>query len=130
MKHISKGYTLLESLVVLGIVAGLFLISSRMPVSAPNMSQWSATFKSSWQQERISAQTQQCRRTVRFRENGIVFNHTQLAYPKGYHHDKTQTIQILPTGYVAPTSVILSNGQHVIKIIFSLGGGAYRITQS
>ena len=83
MKHISKGYTLLESLVVLGIVAGLFLIGSRMPVSTPNMSQWSATFKSSWQQERISAQTQQCRQTVHFRENDIVFNHTQLAYPKG-----------------------------------------------
>lgn len=130
MKHISKGYTLLESLIVLGIVAGLFLLSGRMTVTSPNMSQWSATFKASWQQERIAAQTQQCRRTVCFRENGIIFKHTQLAYPKGYHLDQTQTVQILPTGYVAPTTVTLRHDQHVIKIIFSLGDGAYRITQS
>lgn len=94
------------------------------------MSRWTTAFDSRWQQTRILAQTKQQTCIVSFQTDGVRFEGKKLAYPNGYHNKKPQTVRVLPTGYVAPTTVTISRGTQNIKIIFSLGGGAYRLVQT
>lgn len=54
------------------------------------------------------------------------FNNQVLVYPSGIKKDSQQRINVLTTGYVAPTTVTLT-GEQTIKLIFSLGGGEYRV---
>ncbi|WP_432707729.1 type II secretion protein [Leuconostoc citreum] len=65
-----------------------------------------------------------------FKEKSVAMAHANLIYPRGYRHKGQQQLDILPTGYVAPTTVTLTNGSAYIKIIFSFGGGEYRVEKS
>lgn len=130
MKHTSRGYTLLESLIVLGLVAGMLFIGTTVNAPKVSVTRWTDSFDARWQQVRLTAQTRQQVAVVDFQATGISFNGQKLAYPRGYLNQKPQKIRILATGYVAPTTIVLTQQMHTIKIIFSLGGGAYRMVQT
>lgn len=55
MKHIDKGYTLIESLIVLGIIAGVitFGVQNSLPQTS-NINHWETAFHSNWQHVRSS----------------------------------------------------------------------------
>ena len=131
MKHIDKGYTFIESLIVLGIIAGVitFGVQNSLPQTS-NINHWETAFHSNWQHVRLTAQQKQQKCYVCFKEKSVAMAHANLIYPKGYRHKGQQQLDILPTGYVAPTTVTLTNGSAYIKIIFSFGGGEYRVEKS
>ena len=59
-----------------------------------------------------------------------MFGPDSFKYPKGYSNHICTQIKILKTGYVAPTTIVLTTGKQTIKIIFSLGGGEYRVEKT
>ncbi|MGO3318451.1 MAG: prepilin-type N-terminal cleavage/methylation domain-containing protein [Leuconostoc carnosum] len=126
MKHTNSAFTLLESLIVLTIVASMLLIGGQKISHQQSPDQWFHAFDGRWQQARLMAQKEQKVQVVKFEASGVSFDDKKIKYPKGYLNSNTKTLNILATGYVAPTTIILDNGQKVIKIVFSLGGGDYR----
>lgn len=88
--------------------------------------QWLATFQTYWQNARLTAQHEQKTVEVIFDKKEVRFNNQVLVYPSGIKKDTQQRINVLTTGYVAPTTVTLT-GEQTTKLIFSLGGGEYRV---
>ncbi|CAH1851054.1 competence protein ComGD [Leuconostocaceae bacterium R-53105] len=129
MKPINKAFTLVEALVTLAVVALLILIGGHHFSSQPGVKvdQWQTSFDSHWQHARNLAQGHGQAVNVNFGLEAVSFNQTTLTYPKNYRCHQNQLVKILPTGYVAPTTIVLENGlQQKLAIIFSLGGGDYR----
>lgn len=130
MKRTNSGFTLLESLIVLSIVASMLLISCTIKPHYQQMAQWEPAFKSQWHQTRLTAQQTQKNVTVAFDRDVVMFGPDSFKYPKGYSNQVCTQIKILKTGYVAPTTIVLTTGKQTIKIIFSLGGGEYRVEKT
>ncbi|QEA59425.1 type II secretion system protein [Leuconostoc koreense] len=127
MKHVNSGFTLIESTLTLTIVSLLLLIGTQT-FTQPKIDnqQWLATFQTYWQNARLTAQHEQKAVEIIFDKEEVRFNDQVLIYPKGIKKDTRQKINVLATGYVAPTTVTLT-GEQTIKLIFSLGGGEYRV---
>ncbi|MBZ6004109.1 prepilin-type N-terminal cleavage/methylation domain-containing protein [Leuconostoc gelidum subsp. aenigmaticum] len=130
MKRTNNGFTLLESLIVLSVVASMLLISCTIKPHYQQMAQWEPAFKSQWHQARLTAQQTQKKVTVTFDRDVVIFDRDSFKYPKGYSNNVLTQIKILKTGYVAPVTIVLTIGKHTIKIIFSLGGGEYRVEKT
>jgi len=130
MKRVNRAFTLLESLIVLSVVASMLLLSYTIKPHHQQMTQWEPTFKSQWQQARLTAQQTQKNVTVTFDRDAVIFDRDRLKYPKGYSNSVSTQIKILKTGYVAPGTITLTTGKQTIKIIFSLGGGEYRVEKA
>ncbi|MGX7051746.1 prepilin-type N-terminal cleavage/methylation domain-containing protein [Leuconostoc palmae] len=131
MKRTSKGYTLMESIIVLSIISSILLFSFGNYAKRSNeIKVWENVFKSHWQNVRLSTQQSQQRTRIHFKKQYIETPNKKIPYPKGYYASKDQSIDILTTGYVAPTTIKLTNGKKILKIIFSFGGGEYRIENS
>ncbi|MBS1007528.1 type II secretion system protein [Leuconostoc suionicum] len=127
MKHANSGFTLIESAVTLTIVSLLFFVGVQTSAHPKtDTQQWLATFQTYWQNARLTAQHEQKTVEVIFDEKEVRFNNQVLVYPAGIKKDTRQKINVLTTGYVAPTTVTLT-GEQTIKLIFSLGGGEYRV---
>ncbi|MGO0154794.1 prepilin-type N-terminal cleavage/methylation domain-containing protein [Leuconostoc mesenteroides] len=127
MKHVNSGFTLIESTLTLTIVSLLLFIGTQT-FTQPKIDnqQWLATFQTCWQNARLTAQHEQKTVAIIFDKEEVRFNDQVLIYPKGIKKDTRQRINVLATGYVAPTTVTLT-GEQTIKLIFSLGGGEYRV---
>lgn len=130
MKRTNKAFTLLESLIVLTIVAMMLLISFTLRPNQNQINQWEPAFKNKWQRTRLTAQQTQKNIIVNFDKDGIVFDREKFKYPRTYQNTVPKQLTILKTGYVAPTTVTLKSGRKTIKLIFSLGGGDYRVEKS
>ncbi|WP_349515884.1 type II secretion system protein [Leuconostoc suionicum] len=127
MKHANSGFTLIESAVTLTIVSLLLFVGVQTSAHPKtDTQQWLATFQTYWQNARLTAQHEQKTVEVIFDEKEVRFNNQVLVYPAGIKKDTRQKINVLTTGYVAPTTVTLT-GEQTIKLIFSLGGGEYRV---
>jgi competence protein ComGD len=127
MKHANSGFTLIESAVTLTIVSLLLFVGAQTSARPKiDTQQWLATFQTYWQNARLTAQHEQKTVEVIFDEKEVRFNNQVLVYPAGIKKDTRQKINVLTTGYVAPTTVTLT-GEQTIKLIFSLGGGEYRV---
>lgn len=127
MKHANSGFTLIESAVTLTIVSLLLFVEVQTSAHPKtDTQQWLATFQTYWQNARLTAQHEQKTVEVIFDEKEVRFNNQVLVYPAGIKKDTRQKINVLTTGYVAPTTVTLT-GEQTIKLIFSLGGGEYRV---
>lgn len=127
MKHANSGFTLIESTVTLAIVSLLLFVGVQTSAHPKtDTQQWLATFQTYWQNARLTAQHEQKTVEVIFDEKGVRLNNQVLVYPAGIKKDTRQKINVLTTGYVAPTTVTLT-GKQTIKLIFSLGGGEYRV---
>ncbi len=59
MKHTNSAFTLLESLIVLTIVASMLLIGGQKISHQQNPDQWFHAFDGRWQQARLMAQKEQ-----------------------------------------------------------------------
>ncbi|ADG40542.1 MULTISPECIES: type II secretion system protein [Leuconostoc] len=127
MKHTNKAFTLLESLMVLGVLASMLLVGFTKIPKSQHTNQWEATFKSQWQHARLTAQQEQKTQVVNFEAQTISFGREVIKYPHGYQNASPKSIRILKTGYVAPTTITLTSGHQTFKLIFNLGGGDYRI---
>ncbi|MGL5886955.1 MAG: prepilin-type N-terminal cleavage/methylation domain-containing protein, partial [Leuconostoc suionicum] len=127
MKHANSGFTLIESAVTLTIVSLLLFVGVQTSTHPKtDTQQWLATFQTYWQNARLTAQHEQKTVEVIFDEKEVRLNNQVLVYPAGIKKDTRQKINVLTTGYVAPTTVTLT-GEQTIKLIFSLGGGEYRV---
>ncbi|MCT4375697.1 type II secretion system protein [Leuconostoc suionicum] len=127
MKHANSGFTLIESAVTLAIVSLLLFVGVQTSAHPKtDTQQWLATFQTYWQNARLTAQHEQKTVEVIFDEKEVRLNNQVLVYPAGIKKDTRQKINVLTTGYVAPTTVTLT-GKQTIKLIFSLGGGEYRV---
>ncbi|MGX4592741.1 prepilin-type N-terminal cleavage/methylation domain-containing protein [Leuconostoc sp. JNUCC 76] len=127
MKHANSGFTLIESAVTLTIVSLLLFVGAQTSAyPKTDTQQWLATFQTYWQNARLTAQHEQKTVEVIFDKKEVKFNNQVLVYPAGIKKDTRQKINVLATGYVAPTTVTLT-GEQSIKLIFSLGGGEYRV---
>lgn len=129
----TNSFTLLEAVVVLGIISLFILIGTPFLHVKQQPNQWLSTFDGLWQSARINAQREQRSIYFNFEENGLIIQNKQqqqrIKYPQGYTKSQQQIVEIKPNGYVSPTSVHLSNGQQTISLIFNLGGGDYRVSQ-
>ena len=127
MKHVNSGFTLIESAVTLMIVSLLLFVGAQTSARPKiDTQQWLATFQTYWQNARLTAQHEQKTVEVIFDEKEVRLNNQVLVYPAGIKKDTRQKINVLTTGYVAPTTVTLT-GEQTTKLIFSLGGGEYRV---
>ena len=127
MKHANSGFKLIESAVTLAIVSLLLFVGVQTSAHPKtDTQQWLATFQTYWQNARLTAQHEQKTVEVIFDEKEVRLNNQVLVYPAGIKKDTRQKINVLTTGYVAPTTVTLT-GEQTIKLIFSLGGGEYRV---
>ena len=127
MRHVNSGFTLIESAVTLTIVSLLLFVGAQTSARPKiDTQQWLATFQTYWQNARLTAQHEQKTVEVIFDKKEVRFNNQVLVYPSGIKKDTQQRINVLTTGYVAPTTVTLT-GEQTIKLIFSLGGGEYRV---
>ncbi|MEX0380138.1 type II secretion protein [Leuconostoc sp. MS02] len=127
MKHTNSAFTLLESLIVLGVVASMLLIGCAIKPPNQQLAQWEPAFKSQWLRARLTAQQTQKNVIVTFDEDMVLFGSERFKYPKGYQNNKPKQLKILKTGYVTPMTITLTTGKQTIKLIFSLGGGEYRV---
>lgn len=130
MKRINNAFTLLESLIVLGVLASMLLVGCTKTPKMQHSMQWEATFKSQWQNARLTAQRDQETQVVHFDEQTVSFGHEVIKYPTGYYNHAPKKIRILKTGYVAPITITLTSNQKIMKLIFNLGGGDYRIEKT
>lgn len=129
MKLTNSGFTLVESLITLLIVSLCLVIGAQPPKTVgKNTDQWLATFKTRWQNARLTAQSQGRSVTVIFDRSEMLIDGEHISYPKNYSKCVRQQISVLPTGYVAPITITL-DGSPNIKIIFSLGGGEFRVSK-
>ncbi|MGQ4574562.1 prepilin-type N-terminal cleavage/methylation domain-containing protein [Leuconostoc pseudomesenteroides] len=129
MKRINSGFTLVESLMTLLIVSLCLIIGGQPPKTVgKDADQWLVTFKTRWQNARLTAQSQGRQVTVIFDQTDMLIDGEHISYPKNYSKCVRQQISILPTGYVAPITITL-DGSPNIKIIFSLGGGEFRVSK-
>lgn len=127
MKHANNAFTLIETTLTLMVISLLILVGSQT-LARPkvNHKQWLVTFHAYWQGARLAAQQNQRTIIVAFEKTEVRFDDQILSYPQGLQKHTRQTINILPTGYVAPTTIVLT-GNSTVKLIFSLGGGDYRV---
>ncbi|MDF7626337.1 type II secretion protein [Lactobacillaceae bacterium L1_55_11] len=131
MKLTRPSFTLVEAVITLCLVAALMLFGLHLNQRRSDMTlthqQWEASFASQWQAVRAKAQASQTKQVVSFGAEAVNFGQQKLNYPKNFHREGVQEVEVLPTGYTAPGTVVLTNGQAQMKIIFSLGGGDYRV---
>lgn len=92
----------------------------------PTKPQFEANFDAHWQSMRAQAQRKGQVEKVEFRDGVVVFGRDKVDYPGHFRLNDAVTVKILPTGYVAPQTIHLEDGQEEFKIVFSLGGGDYR----
>ncbi|CAM3151588.1 type II secretion protein [Leuconostoc rapi] len=130
MKHTNKAFTLLESLIVLGVLSSMLWVGCTKIPQTEHINQWEATFKSQWQHARLTAQQEQKTQVVHFEAQTISFGREIIKYPSGYQNASPKSIRILKTGYVAPITITLTSNQKTLKLIFNLGGGDYRIEKT
>ncbi len=134
----NKAFTLLESLIVLSIIAFLCVIAVSLP--RPTEKQVTKSFlkkyESFFSQAQLSAQRSNRDTELIFNQNDIYFSDChkrlqRLAIPKEILAPSRKMV-IKANGYVTPMTLIFSNpkGNRKFSLIYSLGFGNYRVEKS
>ncbi|MBS9335097.1 hypothetical protein LQZ24_05325 [Fructobacillus sp. M1-13] len=122
-----EAFTLVESVIVLSLVALLLLLGLQFRPGAgffrPSQKDFERAVIQSFDQAKKRAQVQNEQQMLDFASDGLDVSGRHIAYPRGYQIEKSRTIKVQESGFIAPQSVYWTKGRQRLRFVIVFGGG-------
>lgn len=119
----TKGYTMLEMIVVLMIIAVLLTVSGSHGIHQGNLHFFMMELQDHYVQLQLEAIQSRCTRQFEVHNTEVVLHHKTIAIPKGVSCD-IQDFLIYPSGKVNHAGTITCfSGKQKRKLVIQLGSG-------